>query len=60
MQGNKRTAFLAAVLFLERNGYMTTVPDSEDLAASIIAVIDKKQKIDKFREYLEPFVRPAP
>ncbi len=35
-QGNKRTGFAAAVLFLEANGWLLDIPDFEDIADEII------------------------
>ena len=35
LQGNKRTAFGAAVIFFENNGYVFDHPDSDDLAQLI-------------------------
>jgi death on curing protein len=35
-QGNKRTGFAAADLFLDANGYLLDIPDFEDIAEFII------------------------
>lgn len=36
-QGNKRTGFAAAVIFLSANGWLLDIPDYEDIADEIIA-----------------------
>ncbi|MFP5328720.1 MAG: type II toxin-antitoxin system death-on-curing family toxin, partial [Alphaproteobacteria bacterium] len=35
-QGNKRTGFAAAEIFLDANGYLLDIPDFEDIAELII------------------------
>ena len=40
--GNSRTAFTAAVVFLELNGYTLNAPDSEEFAKVIMAVLTGK------------------
>ncbi|HYF56738.1 MAG TPA: type II toxin-antitoxin system death-on-curing family toxin, partial [Salinarimonas sp.] len=38
-QGNKRTAFMAAVLFLNANGYQLRLPDDRTISQTIVDVI---------------------
>ena len=46
-QGNKRTGFIAATLFLDANGWLLDIPDFEDVAEFIIgAVLDKSLEDD--------------
>ena len=55
-QGNKRTGFYGAVLFLVNNGYYLDVEDEEDVADFIIEVIighrDEQELIEEFRDRL--------
>lgn len=39
-QGNKRTGFIASVIFLEANGWHLDIPDFEDVADDIVSVIE--------------------
>ena len=39
--GNKRTAFVAMVVFLKRNGRAWTTPAVDDAVSTMIAVADK-------------------
>ena len=41
-QGNKRTGFIAAVIFLEENGWLLDIPDFEDVADFIIEAVSDK------------------
>lgn len=41
-QGNKRTAFAAAVLFLERNGCIVALPDRLDIAREVEALVERR------------------
>lgn len=58
VQGNKRTAFVAALMFLESNGYGLVVPDSELLAKQIVFVIEGRMTEDEFLLFLEPYIVP--
>jgi death-on-curing protein len=57
-QGNKRTGFEAAILFLEANGYDLVIDDSEDLAQRIVDVITGAQPLSAFEQHIRPFVQP--
>ena len=58
-QGNKRTAFIAAVMFLKANGYNLTVPDGEvPLGRWIERVITKGLTMEQFTDLIRPFVKP--
>jgi death on curing protein len=58
-QGNKRTAFIAAVMFLKANGYNLTVPDGEvPLGRWIEMMITKGLTIEQFTDLIRPFVKP--
>ncbi|HEV2596338.1 MAG TPA: type II toxin-antitoxin system death-on-curing family toxin, partial [Sphingomicrobium sp.] len=39
-QGNKRTGFAAAEIFLDANGWLLDIPDFEDIAEEIIAAAE--------------------
>lgn len=56
-QGNKRTGFEAAVLFLAVNGYEAALPDLEVVAQLIIDVIDHKVDAELFYILLDEFTR---
>jgi death-on-curing protein len=58
-QGNKRTAFLALELFLNRNGYYLAAVDSDDLAERIIALSVRKISERDLIEFLDPYVLPS-
>jgi death-on-curing protein len=58
-QGNKRTAFLALELFLNRNGYYLAALDSDDLAERIIALSVRKISERDLIEFLDPYVLPS-
>ncbi len=58
-QGNKRTAFEAAILFLEANGYAWLAPDSLYIARAVIAVLVDEMTILEFANLFEPFVEVA-
>ena len=55
-QGNKRTAFAAAVIFAEGNGYVVDAPDTAAFADQIVAVIDGSASeaafVTAFRDFL--------
>ena len=60
-QGNKRTAFIAAEMFLEINGYMLDAPDTEDLAELIIKCIDDDESgEDDLVGFLRKYIIAAP
>jgi death-on-curing protein len=59
LQGNKRTGFAAANLFLETNGYALTVEDSVDFARLIINVLEGKASEAHLAEVLRNGVAPV-
>ena len=59
-QGNKRTAFTSAVMFLNINGYALDAPDSDDLGELVRRVIIGEISEQRFIAILRPFVTPLP
>lgn len=57
-QGNKRTGWAAAGLFLAINGYVIEIVDDESLAEDMISVIEHKQALQWFTERYRALVRP--
>jgi death-on-curing protein len=58
-QGNKRTAFIAAVMFLKANGYDLTVPDGETpLGHWIEMLVTKVFTVQDFIEIIKPSIKP--
>ena len=55
-QGNKRTAFEAAILFLDLNGYIWSAPDNEIFAGEMIRVIQGEIGAGDFYAIFEPWV----
>lgn len=49
-QGNKRTGFAAAVIFLDANGWLLDIPDYEDIADDIIAAAEDVSMDDDLEE----------
>lgn len=58
-QGNKRTAFEAAVIFIEANGYAFGAPDRTELADAITDVISHRTTEAAFEAMIRPLVTPA-
>lgn len=54
-QGNKRTAFDAAVVFLRVNGVRVTLPDTEDLAKVVVSFITGEIDEKALCDFLNPF-----
>jgi len=59
-QGNKRTAFEAALIFLFANGYLYNRPDSEEIAQFITDVIMRQKTEADFETAIRPFIEPLP
>lgn len=60
VQGNKRTGFVAALMFLELNGWsLARSLDSEALGEAIVAVIDGGMSEEDFVGLLAPHVASA-
>ena len=57
-QGNKRTAFTAAVMFLLANGYQLVAADSEGLGEFVTKLVAGETSVDSFTETLRRFVTP--
>ena len=57
-QGNKRTGFLSAVFFLERNGYTFAFSDSELMRKAIVFVLEGQMTEGEFIELIRPSVVP--
>jgi death on curing protein len=55
-QGNKRTAFEAAVIFIEANGYVFGAPDTADNADAITDVISRRTPEAAFEAMIRPYV----
>jgi death on curing protein len=55
-RGNKRTAFEAAVIFIEANGYVFDAPDTTDIAEAITDVIPHRTTEAAFEAMIRPFV----
>jgi death on curing protein len=51
-QGNKRTGFLAAVVFLEANGYTIEPDPSRATAASLVLVLEGRMSEEEFADLL--------
>ena len=58
-QGNKRTGFEAALIFLENNGYAFVGPDDHILADAIVAVIEGTRTEQEFEVVFRAFVTPV-
>lgn len=59
-QGNKRTGYEAALMFLIRNGYMYDGPDEEVFARFITDVVAHKRTIGDFEEAFRPYIVALP
>ena len=57
-QGNKRTAFVAMVQFLNTNGYDLAIEDSLPWAEEIIGLVEHRSTEDDFARAVRPFVVP--
>ena len=57
-QGNKRTAFVAMVQFLNSNGYDLTIEDSLPWAEEIIGLVEHRSTEEDFARAVRPFVVP--
>ena len=60
-QGNKRTAFVAMVQFLNANGYELVIEDSSPWADVVIDLVEHRSTEEDFVRAIRPFViaRPA-
>ena len=55
IQGNKRTGFIAAIVFLNLNGLDLSIADGDELGKAITDVIDGKASETAFRDMLRLF-----
>ncbi|MDX1425258.1 MAG: type II toxin-antitoxin system death-on-curing family toxin [Kiloniellales bacterium] len=56
-QGNKRTATVAALVFLEANGYCWTLQDDEELAEWVLALVRNELSEEALAELMRPYVQ---
>jgi death-on-curing protein len=59
LDGNKRTGFVAAVLFLELNGYSFEATEADAIAA-MLAIAPSEMTEDQFAQWLAQNSRPRP
>lgn len=59
-QGNKRTGFIAASMFLNLNGFRLTIEDSEDLGEFVTAVLENRISEKAFTRTLATHVEAIP
>ena len=59
-QGNKRTAFVAMVQFLNTNGYDLAIEDSFPWAEEVIRLVEHRSTEEEFVRAIRPFVVPRP
>ena len=57
-QGNKRTGFVMALLFLAANGYRYIGPDTTELGKAFDTLVTHKMSEDDFAETLRPYIVP--
>lgn len=55
-QGNKRTAFAAATVFLQANGYGLEAPDTAEFADALVAVIEHRVEEAEFADFFREFL----
>jgi death-on-curing protein len=58
-QGNKRTAFSAALIFLEVNGYELDMPDDVGIAEAMIDEVAGESVTVGFEQFLRRSVKPS-
>lgn len=56
IQGNKRTAFVSAVIFLEINGYCLTLADNTYLGKCVEAVVCGSMTESEFKTIIRPYI----
>lgn len=57
--GNKRTALLSTIIFLEKNGY-EVIADNKKMYRFVEKVVKGRLKIDSIKKRLKKFVREMP
>jgi death-on-curing protein len=55
-QGNKRTAFVAALIFFENNGYILDYPDTEDFGPFLEAIMVGDEHESVLAEALDDYL----
>lgn len=55
-QGNKRTGVIAALMFLEVNGYRWTLEDDGELAEWVLALVTDELAEEGFAEQIRPYL----
>jgi death on curing protein len=61
IQGNKRTGFHAALVFLRWNGYrLAAPPEEETVGLMITEVLNREMTEDQFVERIRPYVESSP
>lgn len=58
--GNKRTAMMAAIIFLEENGYRVVAPKYKMFRLAMKIVSSKRPTVNKIARTLKKFSRPEP
>ena len=56
-QGNKRTATIAALMFLEANGYEWSLPDDGELATWVLDLVGDLLSEEELAERMRPHLR---
>lgn len=56
MQGNKRTAFIAGIAFVEMNGLFVELPSTERFADHFIDLVTDRVSEREFRALMRPYV----
>jgi death-on-curing protein len=59
-QGNKRTAFVAMVQFLNANGCDLAIEDTPSWADEIIRLVEHRSTEEDFTRAIRPFIVPSP
>jgi death-on-curing protein len=59
IQGNKRTGFYCAMMFLEQNGYICDIPDMDPVAEAIIAAVNGELPEQILSGFLRGFATPS-
>lgn len=55
-QGNKRTAFIAGLVFIERNGLFVELPNMELVADNFVKLVTGDLSELEFKKFMRPYV----